>query len=38
MARIKCPSWTCGSTEVMPIDTKKKFSLGKAVGEIPLAD
>lgn len=31
MARIKCPSWTCGSTEVMPIDTKKKFSLGKAV-------
>ena len=31
MARIKCPSWTCRSTEVVPIDTKKKFSVGKAI-------
>lgn len=31
MARIKCPAWTCGSTEIVPIDTKKKFSVGKAI-------
>lgn len=26
---IKCPNWNCGSTNVCPIDTKKKFSVGK---------
>ena len=31
LAKIKCPGWTCGSTDVVPIDTKKKFSVGKAV-------
>lgn len=29
MARIKCPH--CGSTNMTACDTKKKFSLGKAV-------
>lgn len=31
MARIKCPRWGCGSTNVVPVDTKKKFSFGKAI-------
>lgn len=31
MARIKCPKWSCGSTNIIPIDTKKKFSLGKSL-------
>lgn len=29
--KIKCPSWTCGSTNVVPVGTKKKFSVGKAL-------
>ena len=29
--RITCPAWTCGSTEVAPVNTKKKFSVGKAI-------
>lgn len=28
---IRCPKWSCGSTEVAPVNTKKKFSVGKAV-------
>ena len=28
---IKCPRWTCEGIGV-PIDTKKKFSVGKAIG------
>lgn len=31
MARIKCPAFGCGSYNVIPVDTKKKFSVGKAV-------
>lgn len=27
---IKCPSWTCDGIGV-PVDTKKKFSFGKAI-------
>lgn len=29
--KIKCPGLFCGSTNVIPVDTKKKFSVGKAV-------
>lgn len=29
--RICCPAWGCGSTNVYPVDTKKKFSAGKAL-------
>lgn len=29
MAKIKCPK--CGSNSVVPIDTKKKFSVGKSL-------
>lgn len=29
--KIKCPSLLCGSTNVIPVDTKKKFSFGKAI-------
>lgn len=29
MARIYCKK--CGSTNIVPVDTKKKFSLGKAI-------
>lgn len=29
--KICCPRFTCGSSNVIPIDTKKKFSLGKAL-------
>ena len=28
--KIKCPSWGCDGIGV-PVDTKKKFSLGKAI-------
>lgn len=31
MAQIKCPSWSCGSTEVAPVGAKKNFKVGKAV-------
>lgn len=31
MKRIKCPSIFCGSTNVAPVNTKKQFSVGKAV-------
>lgn len=31
MAKVKCPAFLCGSTNVIPIDTKKKFSFGKAL-------
>lgn len=31
MAKIKCPGWNCRSTNIMPVDTKKKFSVGKAL-------
>ena len=30
MSKIKCPRWTCRSTNVEPVTTKKKMSLGKA--------
>ena len=29
--KIRCPSIMCRSTNIVPIDTKKKFSFGKAV-------
>lgn len=28
--KIKCPSWGCDGVGI-PIDTKKKFSMGKAI-------
>lgn len=31
MAKIKCPAWGCGSTNVVPVYTKKKFSVGKSL-------
>lgn len=31
MASIRCPKWSCNSTNVVPVDTKKKFSVGKAL-------
>ena len=31
MAKVKCPAWGCGSTNVIPVDTKKKFSFTKAL-------
>ena len=30
MAKIKCPRLTCRSTNVEPVTTKKKMSIGKA--------
>lgn len=30
MRTIKCPSWSCDGIG-MPVDTKKKFSVGKAL-------
>lgn len=27
---VKCPSWGCGGVGI-PVDTKKKFSFGKAI-------
>lgn len=29
--KIRCPGLLCGSTNVIPIDTKKKFSFSKAI-------
>ena len=29
--KIYCTNWGCGSSDVTPIDTKKKFSAGKAL-------
>lgn len=31
MAKIKCPKWSCGSTNVVPIGSKKNFKMGKAI-------
>lgn len=31
MAKIKCPRLRCRSTNVIPVDTKKKFSFSKAI-------
>lgn len=30
MATVKCPIWGCNGTGI-PVDTKKKFSFGKAL-------
>lgn len=30
MSTIRCPKWTCDGAGI-PIDTKKKFSFGKAI-------
>ena len=30
MSTIRCPKWTCDGVGI-PIDTKKKFSFGKAI-------
>lgn len=30
MGKVKCPVWGCNGVGV-PVDTKKKFSLGKAI-------
>lgn len=29
--KIRCPGLLCGSTNVVSVDTKKKFSFGKAI-------
>ena len=29
--KITCPAWGCRSTEVAPVNTKKNFSVGKAI-------
>lgn len=31
MAKIRCPKWTCGSTNVIPITAKKNFKAGKGL-------
>ncbi len=31
MGIVRCPRWTCRSTNVVPVNTKKKFSFGKAI-------
>lgn len=28
--KIKCPKWSCGSTNVAPVGAKKNFKIGKA--------
>lgn len=34
MAKIKCPAWGCGSTNVVPVSAKKNFKKGKGFSEI----
>lgn len=31
MAKIRCPKWSCGSTNVVPVGAKKNFKIGKAI-------
>lgn len=31
MAKIRCPKWTCGSTNVIPVSAKKNFKAGKGL-------
>ena len=31
MAKIKCPAWGCGSTNVVPVSSKKNFKAGKGL-------
>lgn len=31
MAKIKCPRLFCGSTNVIPVGSKKNFKIGKAI-------
>lgn len=31
MAKIRCPKWTCGSANVIPITAKKNFKAGKGL-------
>ena len=31
MAKIKCPAWGCGSTNVVPVSEKKHFKKGKGL-------
>ncbi len=31
MAKIKCPAWGCGSTNVVPVSAKKNFKKGKGL-------
>lgn len=31
MAKIRCPKWSCGSCNVVPIGAKKNFKMGKAI-------
>lgn len=31
MAKIKCPAWGCGSTNVVPVSSKKSFKKGKGL-------
>jgi hypothetical protein len=31
MAKVKCPGFFCGSTNVVPVSTKNNFKVGKAL-------